>query len=290
MQLSVNLTGGETAVELRTLAAILAAMYGTPWLEAVSTRALIMHALGRDETAAAAAAVNVTLPPTGGDDPDPATIFTPPAADVFKPATGEAGNDAPIAAAPVGMPAAPPPAPAASAPSGVELDIEGLPWDGRIHSSAKSKTANGKWKGLRSLNDEAKVNAIKAELRAAQAAPRTATPPAVPVPPVPQPPAAAAGTAAVPPAPGAVPGVPGVSAVAAPVAPSGDAEAVTTFPRVMKKISALRVGQFPRMSAEELQAIMTGVGLPSLPSLASRTDLIPDVAAQIDALMLTKLQ
>jgi len=47
-----------------------------------------------------------------------------------------------------------------------ELDKNGLPWDERIHSSAKSKTADGNWKYLRGgdLTLRAKV---EAELRAA---------------------------------------------------------------------------------------------------------------------------
>lgn len=43
-----------------------------------------------------------------------------------------------------------------------ELDSEGMPWDARIHSSAKSKTQDGKWKLARNV-DKALVEAVKAE-------------------------------------------------------------------------------------------------------------------------------
>lgn len=47
----------------------------------------------------------------------------------------------------------------------VELDSEGLPWDGRIHSSSHAKITNGTWKLIRG-SDPAIVDAVKAELRA----------------------------------------------------------------------------------------------------------------------------
>lgn len=50
--------------------------------------------------------------------------------------------------------------------AGVELDSRGLPWDARIHASTKSKTKAGEWTKLRGFNDEAKLKAIEAELRA----------------------------------------------------------------------------------------------------------------------------
>jgi len=54
-----------------------------------------------------------------------------------------------------------PPPPPPPAPS-VELDSEGMPWDGRIHTTAKTKVANGTWKRARGVDKEL-VEAIKAE-------------------------------------------------------------------------------------------------------------------------------
>ena len=42
-----------------------------------------------------------------------------------------------------------------------DLDSEGLPWDYRIHSSAKTKTAEGKWKMKRNATDKIIADATK---------------------------------------------------------------------------------------------------------------------------------
>ena len=52
----------------------------------------------------------------------------------------------------------------------VELDSEGFAWDQRIHSSAKSKIANGTWKVIRGIDQEF-VAVVKKELRPGIAAP-----------------------------------------------------------------------------------------------------------------------
>jgi len=52
----------------------------------------------------------------------------------------------------------PPPPPATTG----EVDSEGMPWDGRIHTSAHTKVANGTWKLARGVDKEL-VEAIKAE-------------------------------------------------------------------------------------------------------------------------------
>jgi hypothetical protein len=48
---------------------------------------------------------------------------------------------------------------------GVELDAEGIPWDGRIHVDSKNKVKDGTWRLKRKL-DEAYVESVKAELKA----------------------------------------------------------------------------------------------------------------------------
>lgn len=189
-------------------------------------------------------------------------------------AVGDAGNVAPIAAAPVGLPAAPAPAPVASALPGVELDADGLPWDVRINAAgeggAKPKNADGRWRKKRGLNDAALVARVQAELRATLAAPAAAagTPPVAPVAPV----------APVPPQPPvAVQPQPPVAPVA-PVAPAGPP---TTFEQLMPRItSAVTGGVIPNSAL--LQAV-TAYQLPNIPALATRPDLVPTVWAYLQA-------
>lgn len=54
------------------------------------------------------------------------------------------------------------------------LDKNGLPWDSRIHSTAKSFNADGTWKYLRGVDREVLVPQVEAELRAAMGVVATA--------------------------------------------------------------------------------------------------------------------
>lgn len=67
----------------------------------------------------------------------------------------------------------------------VELDSEGLPWDKRIHSSAKTKIASGTWKLARGVEPNV-VDAVKAELRGLMDAPALVGEivPKIPTPPI----------------------------------------------------------------------------------------------------------
>lgn len=61
--------------------------------------------------------------------------------------------------------------------SGVELDKNGVPWDGRIHASTKTKTAKGEWKRRKGVTD-IELAQITAELKASVgSAPETTTAP-----------------------------------------------------------------------------------------------------------------
>lgn len=88
-----------------------------------------------------------------------------------------------------------PPAPLESAPqanvtasnpvTGVELDKDGIPWDARIHSTAKTKNADGSWRLKKGVGKEI-VTLVKEELKGLMDAPIAAkpdTPPPV-IPPV----------------------------------------------------------------------------------------------------------
>lgn len=84
----------------------------------------------------------------------------------------------------------------ASAPA---TDVNGLPWDERIHSASKATVANGSWRRRKGVADDL-VQSVEAELRTRQAAqPLPPVAPVAPPPPVPMPiPPAAAVPAPVP--------------------------------------------------------------------------------------------
>ena len=138
-------------------------------------------------------------------------------------------------------------------------DSDGLPWDGRIHSSSKARLADGRWRQRRNT-DPAVVAAVTAELRAALSAPAVPSAPAAAAV-VPPPPAATVLSFPFPPIeePAVVPPPP----------------AAMTFPEFMRAITAARLA--PGVVLEACKA----VGMPSIPALNQRPDLIPSVAAAL---------
>lgn len=62
------------------------------------------------------------------------------------------------------------PGAAEQAPAGVDVDVDGLPWDERIHASTKTKTADGRWKKKRGVSDDVKAQ-VENELHALMAIP-----------------------------------------------------------------------------------------------------------------------
>lgn len=173
----------------------------------------------------------------------------------------------------------------ASSVAGVDLDAKGFPWDNRIHAGTKRKNADGSWTAKRGV-DPALVATVEAELRqvmgAAPATPLahaaiatvaagfTPTPtsaPAVAVPP--------------PPVVGAAPTMP-----AAPnAAPAGEvpADARAQFVALVGRASAAIQGQ--KVTQAEVNQCCADAGVPALPLLANRLDLVAQVAAHIDALI-----
>jgi len=160
--------------------------------------------------------------------------------------------------APVASPLAPPIAQPAIVPmepavttmpaSGVDLDTEGMPWDARIHASTKTKTQAGVWKAKKGASAPT-VEAVRAELKAlmsVQAPAMPAAPPAMPI-----------------------PGVP------------ADNAAPVTLSHLMTIVTnAMLNGTLPQSSMlETIQAM----GLPSIPSLSQRPDMIPAVYARLVA-------
>lgn len=207
--------------------------------------------------------------------PAPSEVFAP-----SKPAPAsadaEASPTAPVVTEaptllPPSIPASPPPAPplevAEAAPTAhvvlsnpapaVELDADGLPWDARIHSEARSKVVAGTWKYKRGV-DPRVVEQVEAELRGVMGLPA----------PAPAENAAASVTLSAPPA-----------APVAAQAPFG-----VTFPQLMLKISkAVSEGRTTQVAVIET---VKSCGIESLPLLAQRPDLVPMVDAAIDALLI----
>lgn len=156
-------------------------------------------------------------------------------------------------------PSSPPPVGSAA----VDLDKDNLPWDGRVHASTKTKTVEGVWKKKRGLGP-AEYDRVVAELRTTMMAPApahaaSATPShelasaAVPTPPAP------AATVPAPPPPPAATGI--------------------TFAEFMGHVTAGVTSA--RFTREDVTAACVAQGVPNLPGLINRTDLIPAVAREL---------
>ena len=204
---------------------------------------------------------------------------------------------------------------AGASSAGVELDSKGLPWDGRIHAESKGKIADGTWRNKRNLDAALKAQ-VEAELRQVMSAapippaPGVAPSPAQPVAPVTIPTAGLASSAAiapvppsvpvppvapVPPAPLAVPTPPVAGAapsmpVAPNAAPAGEVpqDARQQFVGLVGRASAAIQGQ--KVTPAEVKQICADSGIPALPLLANRLDLVATVASRIDALIAARGQ
>lgn len=150
----------------------------------------------------------------------------------------------PVAAPPT------PPAPAVGTP----VDIQGMPWDGRIHSSSKEKIADGSWRKRRNTPPET-VAQVEAELRATMAAP---VPPAA---------------ASVPPAP---------PAPAAPGAPVVAMDEIAAFQSLMQRVVSAQTSG--KLLPEQVSGVLAKFQIPVFTGLLARPDLVPGVSAEFEAL------
>lgn len=219
-----------------------------------------------------------------GVPPAPLAVSTPAIAAGSIVAPPPPANTAPITTTPGVASSA-----AGASSAGVELDKHGLPWDGRIHAESKGKIADGTWRKKRNL-DPTVLATVEAELRQLMGAPAvplahaaiatvaagfTPTPtsaPAVAVPP--------------PPVVGAAPTMP-----AAPnAAPAGEvpADARAQFVALVGRASAAIQGQ--KVTQAEVNQCCADAGVPALPLLANRLDLVAQVASRIDALIAARGQ
>lgn len=213
--------------------------------------------------------------------PDPVTVFASPpapavapsiaAVEAFATAPGDTtattltqsanvplppAQTAPVTDAPTGTVAQ-----SSSPAPGVEVDARGLPWDSRIHSRTKSKLANGNWKNARGIDADT-ITDIEAELTRVMAIPAplvhaaaVSAPPVTVAPAVPAPPITVNGAS-----------------------PSDDGP---SFPKLMLKVSTEISAN--RLTQAQVLAIVQAIGIPSLPGLIQRPDLIPQVEVAIDA-------
>lgn len=198
-------------------------------------------------------------------------------APVPRPSPFQPTEQPPITPAPVPMPVPPPPVanvpretiadvprhnPFAPIAPGVEKDLNGLPWDGRIHSRTKSKTVDGLWRYMRGI-DPAVVSQVESELRQATGAPpiieETYEAPVAPV--------FKGSTAGV--------GSGGSSATFDPTLPP-----TNDFPALMAKATnAVHSG---KLTQARLLEIIQSFGLPSVAVTSTRPDLIPAIMVKID--------
>lgn len=256
----------------------------------------------QESTLPAAAFGNI---PTGGiayNDPpgsDPVAVFGVPPAPL-------AVSTPAIAA---GSIVAPPP-PANTAPitttpgvassvagaSSVDLDKHGLPWDNRIHAESKAKIADGTWRKKRNV-DPGLVAQVEAELRQLMGAPAaplahstapiaTTQAPATVAPVTANLPTASVSQPAVaPPPPAPVAGAAPTMPAAPNAAPAGEvpADARAQFVALVGRASAAIQGQ--KVTQAEVNQCCADAGVPALPLLANRLDLVAQVAAHIDALI-----
>jgi len=267
--------------------------HGSPALDADAAKLNAIFGQGAagpalgDVGLAPAAAFGVPAVPLAGSTPVIAggsTVAPPPPA-----------NTAPITTTPGVASSA-----AGAFSAGVELDKHGLPWDGRIHAGTKRKNADGSWTAKRGV-DPALVATVEAELRQVMGA--APAPLAQGVAPVPTPVSVAASTT-VPPAPtGAVP-----QPVAPPPAPAPVAGAAPSMPAAPSVAPAGEVPQDARqqfvglvgrasaaiqagkVTQAEVTQICADSGIPALPLLANRLDLVATVASRIDALIAARGQ
>lgn len=149
--------------------------------------------------------------------------------------------------------------------SNIEIDCNGLPWDGRIHSRTKTKTTDGAWKLARGV-DMKKVGEVTRELEAIMAIPAPVDSASV-----------NSRLAEIPPAP-VVPRPPVTQPSADPIQPL-----VETFTTLMNKITELVTAG--RLNQAQVVKACQSAGIPSLPLVGTRPDLIPQISANIDLLV-----
>ena len=167
---------------------------------------------------------------------------------------------------------------------GIEVDSNGMPWDHRIHSASRNKVGDGSWRMKRGL-DEALQAQVEQELRATMGLPAPlASVPALPTTPIEALTQAVVGVPVPPPfVPSAeLPAVPVAITPPPPIAPVGAVTTASpsspkvTFPQLMQAIT--RAFAAKTLDQNAIMAACNACGIPSLPMLASRPDMVEAVA------------
>ena len=185
---------------------------------------------------------------------------------------------------------------------GIEVDSAGMPWDHRIHASSRAKVADGTWRQRRNLDPNVLALVQSEQLQvmglpspaaadivddlatnvAALGNPEETFIAAVVPPPPP---------AAVPVPPPFVPSavVPAAPVAIAPPPPSTPAGAVTTasrsegtpvtFPQLVTRITKMLAAK--ELQQADIAAACQSLGIPHMPALASRPDLVPSMATAL---------
>lgn len=195
---------------------------------------------------------------------------------------------------------------------GTGVDADGLPWDERIHTSTKTKTAKGTWTKRRGGPKGAELAQIEAELRGSTAhghpnsvevshvdpAPSVAPAPTeqpaappqpipAPVPPTPQPIPAPTPAVEQP----ATPAMPAAAASATPpAAPApvaqAPAEAIAAsmdFPSFMQQVGPKMGDGAGQIDAAYLAQVCQMYGLNAITDLALKPEMIGQIVAQFQA-------
>lgn len=193
---------------------------------------------------------------------DPNAIFgAPSSAGVDPSLTAQEVTPATTSTQPLTVP--PPPVPNNVTPGTIaapqsqnlaEVDSKGHKWDARIHSSSKAKIADGTWKYRRGVTDE-EIKKVEGELTgtvvATSSQEQYAPPP--------------------------------------PVQPQAATDPVTLrqqFAQLMLKVAKSK-GE-GKLTAEEVTAALQPYGVASLPLLANKLEVVPQVTAAIDAILASK--
>lgn len=158
-----------------------------------------------------------------------------------------------------------PSVPSEPEPVSVALDTNGLPWDIRIHGRAKLKNKDGSWKYQRNVSKTV-INRVENEHRGLMGLPLVELP-------------ADLVTLR------SVPAVPMMETPATPVPfpPIAPVSNGQDFGALMKQITgAMTNGKIKR---DSVSMILAKHGIPSLPVLAARQDLIPQIMLEIQGVI-----
>lgn len=194
-------------------------------------------------------------------------VVTPMRVTTPKPVTNMSTGNTPVQTVPsvTPVPAAPAETPAVNAAQPPQVDKNGVPWDGRIHSTPAKLTTKNEWKKKRNVTAELTAQ-VTAELMGAQQGQPSATPVASAQP---------ATTGAVPPPPQNMQTIPTPNAAAQVI----DATTITDLPSFMRYVDERGIDD-NTANAACIQNNIPSIGALGTPNFAAQ---IPMVVAYLEA-------